>query len=105
VLYVLSCAKKAVDGHPLIGCDGPITGAYRAPDQRTGAAAGSIERTDRLNSKLNAVVSRDLGRAYASARLVDDRRNRRESLFPRRILSSPHVMAGSIIARLTVLPR
>jgi amidase len=40
----------------------------------------SVARTDRLNPKLNAVVSRDLDRAYASARLIDDRRARRESL-------------------------
>jgi amidase len=40
----------------------------------------SVEQTDRLNPKLNAVVSRDLDRAYASARLIDDRRARRESL-------------------------
>jgi amidase len=40
----------------------------------------SVALTDRLNPKLNAVVSRDLDRAYASARLIDDRRARRESL-------------------------
>ena len=40
----------------------------------------SVVRTDRLNPKLNAVVSRDLDRAYASAQLIDDRRARHESL-------------------------
>jgi amidase len=40
----------------------------------------SVARTNRLNPKLNAVVSRDLDHAYTSARLVDDRRARGESL-------------------------
>jgi len=40
----------------------------------------SVARTDQLNPKLNAVVARDLDRAYASARLIDDRRARRERL-------------------------
>ena len=40
----------------------------------------SVARTARLNPKLNAVVSRDLDRAYATAQLIDDRRARRESL-------------------------
>jgi amidase len=40
----------------------------------------SVARTDRLNPKLNAVVSRDLDRAYESARIIDDRRARGESL-------------------------
>lgn len=40
----------------------------------------SVGRTDRLNLKLNAVVTRNLDRAYASARVIDDRRSRRESL-------------------------
>ena len=40
----------------------------------------SVVRTDRLNPKLNAVVSRDLDRAYASARIIDERRARGESL-------------------------
>jgi amidase len=40
----------------------------------------SVARTDQLNPKLNAVVSRDLGRAYASAELIDNRRARGESL-------------------------
>jgi amidase len=39
-----------------------------------------VALTDRLNPKLNAVVSRDLDRAYSSARLIDARRARRESL-------------------------
>jgi amidase len=39
----------------------------------------SVARTNRLNPKLNAVVSRDLDNAYTSARLVDDRRARGES--------------------------
>ncbi len=40
----------------------------------------SIVRTDRLNPKLNAVVSRDLDRAYANARTIDERRARGETL-------------------------
>ena len=40
----------------------------------------SVVRVDRLNPKLNAVVSRDLDRAYASARIIDERRARGESL-------------------------
>jgi Asp-tRNA(Asn)/Glu-tRNA(Gln) amidotransferase A subunit family amidase len=40
----------------------------------------SVARTDRLNPKLNAVVSRDLDRAYASARMIDERRARGETL-------------------------
>ena len=40
----------------------------------------SVALTDRLNPKLNAVVSRDLDCAYASARLIDDRRARGESV-------------------------
>ena len=40
----------------------------------------SVVRTDRLNPKLNPVVSRDHDRAYASAQLIDDRRARHESL-------------------------
>src|SRR5215469_12365051 len=40
----------------------------------------SIARTDRLNPKLNAVVSRDLGRAYARALIIDERRARGETL-------------------------
>jgi amidase len=40
----------------------------------------SVVRTDRLNPKLNAVVSRDLERAYANARIIDQRRARGETL-------------------------
>ena len=40
----------------------------------------SVLRTDRLNPKLNAVVSRDLDRAYASARIIDERRARGKTL-------------------------
>src|SRR5262245_17439369 len=40
----------------------------------------SVVRMDRLNPKLNAVVSRDLDRAYASARMIDECRARRETL-------------------------
>jgi amidase len=40
----------------------------------------SVVRTDQLNPRLNAVVSRDLDRAYASARIIDERRARGESL-------------------------
>src|ERR1700746_3050280 len=40
----------------------------------------SVVRRDRLNPKLNAVVSRDLDRAYASARMIDERRARGETL-------------------------
>jgi len=40
----------------------------------------SVVRTDRLNPKLNAVVSRDLDRAYARARMIDERRARGETL-------------------------
>jgi amidase len=40
----------------------------------------SVVRMDRLNPKLNAVVSRDLDRAYASARMIDECRARGETL-------------------------
>src|SRR5262249_36306112 len=40
----------------------------------------SVVRMDRLNPKLNAVVSRDLDRAHASARMIDGRRARGETL-------------------------
>jgi amidase len=40
----------------------------------------SVARMDQLNPKLNAVVSRDLDRAYASARNIDERRARGETL-------------------------
>ena len=40
----------------------------------------SVKRTDALNARLNAVVARDLERAYAEARNIDDRRVRGESL-------------------------
>jgi amidase len=40
----------------------------------------SVARMDRLNPKLNAVVSRDLDRAYVSARMIDERRARGEIL-------------------------
>ena len=40
----------------------------------------SVVRMGRLNPKLNAVVSRDLDRAYASARMIDERRARGETL-------------------------
>ena len=40
----------------------------------------SVVRMDWLNPKLNAVVSCDLDRAYASARIIDERRARDETL-------------------------
>src|SRR5215467_1184493 len=40
----------------------------------------SVVRMDRLNPKLNAVVSRDLDRAYASVQMIDERRARGEPL-------------------------
>ena len=40
----------------------------------------SVVRMDWLNPKLNAVVSCDLDRAYASARIIDERRARGETL-------------------------
>jgi amidase len=40
----------------------------------------SVVRMGRLNPKLNAVVSRDLDRAYASARMIDERRARGATL-------------------------
>jgi Asp-tRNA(Asn)/Glu-tRNA(Gln) amidotransferase A subunit family amidase len=40
----------------------------------------SVVRMDRLNPKLNAVVSRNLDGAYANARMVDERRARGETL-------------------------
>src|SRR5215471_2180473 len=40
----------------------------------------SVVQMDRLNPKLNAVVSRDLDRAYANARMIDERRARGETL-------------------------
>lgn len=36
----------------------------------------SVARTDRLRRRLNAVISRDLDRAYATAKIIDDRRAR-----------------------------
>ncbi len=42
----------------------------------------SVARTNALNARLNAVVSRDLDRAYATAKRIDDRRARGESLGP-----------------------
>jgi amidase len=42
----------------------------------------SVVRMDRLNPKLNAVVSRDLDRAYTNARIIDERRARGQSLGP-----------------------
>jgi len=42
----------------------------------------SVARTNALNARLNAVVSRDLDRAYATATRIDDRRARGESLGP-----------------------
>jgi hypothetical protein len=42
----------------------------------------SVARTDRLNPRLNAVVTRDLERAYASARLPHPRRERRPARWP-----------------------
>ena len=42
----------------------------------------SVVRMDRLNPKLNAVVSRDLDRAHADARIIDERRARGETLGP-----------------------
>ena len=41
---------------------------------------GSVVRMDGLNPKLNAVVSRDLDRAYANARMIDERRTRGETV-------------------------
>lgn len=42
----------------------------------------AIARTDATHGRLNAVVSRDLDRAYAEADCIDDRRARAESLGP-----------------------
>lgn len=44
--------------------------------------AASVARTNALNTRLNAVVSRDLDRAYATAMRIDDRRARGEGLGP-----------------------
>ena len=40
----------------------------------------SVARMDQLNPKLKAVVSRDLDCAYATARLIDERRARGEKV-------------------------
>jgi Asp-tRNA(Asn)/Glu-tRNA(Gln) amidotransferase A subunit family amidase len=40
----------------------------------------SVVRLDRLNPRLNAVVSRDLDHAYSTARMIDERRARGETL-------------------------
>jgi amidase len=42
----------------------------------------AVARTNALNARLNAVVSRDLDRAYATATRIDDRRARGEGLGP-----------------------
>ncbi len=42
----------------------------------------SVARTDRLHARLNAVVVRDLERAYAAAKAIDDRRVRGGCLGP-----------------------
>ena len=42
----------------------------------------SVQRTDALNTRLNAVVVRDLRRAAAEAQAIDDQRARSESLGP-----------------------
>jgi amidase len=41
-----------------------------------------VKRTDALHARLNAVVSRDLGRARAAARAIDERRVQGENLGP-----------------------